>query len=349
MLDTEVAKRVDNRIDHGCRSWCRATLAAHHVFGRQSKKREWRFPPRHTPAVMLIPQPVHVGQARPERHTLAKMAMLDAHSARLSMYNDNALKLGLFGANCSSGRAATTVPERWSGSWEDNVRLAEMADAAGIDFMLPIRRWKGYGGETNFEGATFETITWACGLLANTKRLNVFGTVHAPLLHPIYAAKAMVTADHAGHGRFGLNVVCGWNRDEFQMFGVDPLGDEERYAHGKEWLDAIKTMWGERAAFTFNGRYFHLTGVQAQLKPFGDTRPIIMNAGTSPAGRLFGAENCDVLFTLAAAQSFRRRAGDGGDTRGGCGGRPGRSRLYLRLRCMPAYPKRSTRVSSLLR
>jgi hypothetical protein len=29
----------------------------------------------------------------------------------------NRLKLGLSGANCSSGRAVTMVPERWSGSW----------------------------------------------------------------------------------------------------------------------------------------------------------------------------------------------------------------------------------------
>jgi dimethylsulfone monooxygenase len=57
---------------------------------------------------------------------------------RVAMYNANALKIGVFGANCSSGRSATTVPERWSASWPDCLRLARMADAAGIDFMLPI-------------------------------------------------------------------------------------------------------------------------------------------------------------------------------------------------------------------
>jgi hypothetical protein len=34
---------------------------------------------------------------------------------RAAMYSANRLKLGLFGANCSSGRAVTMVPERWSG------------------------------------------------------------------------------------------------------------------------------------------------------------------------------------------------------------------------------------------
>ena len=115
-------------------------------------------------------------------------------------HGGNALKIGLFGANCSSGRAVTKVPERWSGTWPDNLKLARMADEAGIDFMLPIGRWKGYGGDTGYQGATLETITWACGLLAATKRITVFGTVHAPLFHPIIAAKQMVTADHIGEG-----------------------------------------------------------------------------------------------------------------------------------------------------
>jgi len=50
---------------------------------------------------------------------------------------------------------------------------------------LPLtdRRWKGYGGDYRLPGrGRFETITWATGLLAQTKRITVFGTVHAPLL-----------------------------------------------------------------------------------------------------------------------------------------------------------------------
>jgi alkanesulfonate monooxygenase SsuD/methylene tetrahydromethanopterin reductase-like flavin-dependent oxidoreductase (luciferase family) len=92
-----------------------------------------------------------------------------------------------------------------------------MADRAGIEFMLPIGRWKGYGGDTDYQGATWETVAWACGLLAKTERLTVFGTVRAPLIAPLIAAKEFVTADHIGEGRFGLNLVCGWNEGEFEM------------------------------------------------------------------------------------------------------------------------------------
>ena len=149
-------------------------------------------------------------------------------AGRVAMYNENALKLGLFGANCSSGRYVTKVPERWSGSWDDNALLAQMADRAGIDFLLPIGRWKGYGGDTDYQGATLETVTWACGLLAKTERLTVFGTVHAPLISPLIATKEFVTADHVGEGRFGLNVVCGWNEGEFEMFGATLRDHEAR-------------------------------------------------------------------------------------------------------------------------
>ena len=154
--------------------------------------------------------------------------------SRVSTFSPNTFKLGLFGSNCSSGRAATRVPERWSASWADNLLLAQMADEAGIDFLLPIGRWKGYGGETDYQGddAT-KRSTWATGLLAKTKRITVFGTVHAPLFHPLIAAKQIVTADHVGEGRFGLNVVCGWNEDEFEMFGVtDSATTTSRYRHG---------------------------------------------------------------------------------------------------------------------
>jgi alkanesulfonate monooxygenase SsuD/methylene tetrahydromethanopterin reductase-like flavin-dependent oxidoreductase (luciferase family) len=217
-------------------------------------------------------------------------------NARLSMYNQNRLKLGFFGANCSSGLAATKVPQRWSGSWEDNLRLARLMDDAGIDFMLPIARWKGFGGATNFENATLETLTWACGLLAATKHLTVFGTVHAPLIHPVFAAKQMVTADHVGRGRFGLNVVCGWNADEFDMFGVAQREHDTRYEYGEEWLKIVRMLWEHEGAFDFNGTYFNLSAAFAEPKPYGGTQPVIMNAGSSPAGSAFASRNADYLF-----------------------------------------------------
>ena len=222
--------------------------------------------------------------------------------ARLAMHNANRFKLGLFGPNCSSGRAVTGVPERWSGSWPDNLALARMADEAGLDFMLPIGRWKGYGGATDYQGETLESLTWATALLAHTRRLTVFATVHAPLLHPVTAAKQMVTADLVGEGRFALNIVCGWNEGEFAMFGAARRDHEARYAYGQEWIDAVRMMWERDEPFDVDGEFLKLRGLRSAPKPFGGTRPLLMNAGASGTGRAFAVRNCDALF------STRRRA-----------------------------------------
>ena len=228
--------------------------------------------------------------------------------ARISMRSENRLKLGLFGANCSSGRAVTLVPERWSGNWADCVELAQMADDAGIEFMLPVGRWKGYGGDTDYQGTTLETVTWATGLLAKTRRITVFGTVHAPLFHPVIAAKQFVTADQVGEGRFGLNVVLGWNEGEFDMFGAEKRDHEARYAYGQEWLDAVKQMWGAEDDFDFIGEHIKLRKVRAKPRPYGDTSPIIMNAGASPVGQAFAIRNCDALFSTTTRNTIDKAA-----------------------------------------
>src|ERR1700752_1016268 len=135
------------------------------------------------------------------------------------MQNENRFKLGLFGMN-SSGSFATTAPERLLAGWEENLEAARLADEAGLEFVLPIARWIGYGGQTDRQGTSFETLSWASALLAATREIVAFSTIHVPLVHPVFAAKSIATADHVGEGRFGINIVSGWNVEEFAMIGV---------------------------------------------------------------------------------------------------------------------------------
>jgi alkanesulfonate monooxygenase SsuD/methylene tetrahydromethanopterin reductase-like flavin-dependent oxidoreductase (luciferase family) len=210
----------------------------------------------------------------------------------------NPFKLGIFAANCASGLAATKVPERWDATWQNNLQVAEVADAAGIDFLLPLARWKGYPGASDFQGRSFEALAWAGGLLARTRAITVFATIHVPLLHPVFAAKQMATADHIGGGRLGLNIVCGWNADEFEMFGAGQREHDDRYAYGEEWWTIVRRIWTEEAPFDFRGKHFNLRGVIGKPGPWGGTLPIAMNAAASPAGRSFAIRNCELLFTI---------------------------------------------------
>ena len=162
--------------------------------------------------------------------------------------------------------------------------------------MVPIARWKGYGGESNPNGSSFESIAWACGLLAATRRVNVFCTIHVPLHHPLVAAKQMATADHIGQGRLGVNIVCGWNEDEFQMFGVTQHAHDERYEQGEEWWSIVKKTWTSAEPFDYEGTHYQLRGVEGAPKPYGKHAPLMMNAGSSPAGRRFAIRHSDMHF-----------------------------------------------------
>ena len=82
-----------------------------------------------------------------------------------ALCNDNRLKLGVFGLNVSNGCAATTAEGHLQPTWQNNLDIAVMADRAGIEALVPVARWKGFGGKTNFNGTCFETYTWAAGMV----------------------------------------------------------------------------------------------------------------------------------------------------------------------------------------
>ncbi len=205
--------------------------------------------------------------------------------------------MGLFALNCSGGLTMTKAPERWDASWDNNVTAAHLADAAGLEFLLPVGRWHGYRGETDTEGTSFETLTWASGLLSVTREVCIFGTLHIAFVNPIFAAKQIVTADHIGKGRFGLNIVSGWNVGEFEMFGVPFKEHDRRYAYAEEWLNIVKRIWSEKEPFDVQGENFILKAVEGKPKPYYDTHPVLISAGNSKDGRDFAVRHADCLFT----------------------------------------------------
>jgi alkanesulfonate monooxygenase SsuD/methylene tetrahydromethanopterin reductase-like flavin-dependent oxidoreductase (luciferase family) len=207
----------------------------------------------------------------------------------------NRLKLGVFSANADGGLTITDVPERWKAGWDDNLTAAQIADRAGLEFFLPIARWAGFGGKNQGREWSFETFTWAAALAAATQRIGIFMTVHVPLVHPLYAAKALATVDHVRHGRTGLKMVCGWNPKEFGMFGV-PLV-EKGYEQAGEWIRIIEHAYASHEPFDFEGVYYTLKNAVSRPASVQVPRPVTMNAGFGGPGRDFAAAHCDYLFT----------------------------------------------------
>jgi alkanesulfonate monooxygenase SsuD/methylene tetrahydromethanopterin reductase-like flavin-dependent oxidoreductase (luciferase family) len=252
------------------------------------------------------------------------------------MSNANGFKLGLFSINAEGGTSFTKVPDRWRAEWSEIETLAQTADTAGLEFILPIARWKGYGGETDVRGASFETLTHAAALAAITRRIAIFSTVHVPLVHPVFAAKALMTIDHVSRGRAGLNIVCGWNQDEFDMFGHHQATHDDRYEQGREWYSILTRIFEGGAPFDHDGRYYQLKQVVGAPGPVQRPRPVTLSAAFSPAGPTLRGRD-ERLLVYVIAQLRQREAPHRRDQSPGRRGRSQGRRVDDDPRGMPRH------------
>jgi dimethylsulfone monooxygenase len=176
------------------------------------------------------------------------------------------------------------------------VALAKLADEMEFEAIVPVARWRGFGGAHDPQGAGFEAYTWAAGIAASTVNSGVIATSHVSLNHPIVAAKQCAAIDHISGGRFTLNVVCGWNGPEMEMFDMALARHEDRCARAEEWLAIVKRLWTEEE-FDHEGRFYKINKGYLKPKPIQRPYPAVMNAGASERGRHFAAKNCDIVYT----------------------------------------------------
>ena len=218
------------------------------------------------------------------------------YTARNRLFGGNRMKLGVMAFNCSHGSTITMVPEAWILDWNSTLEVAQAVDCSGMEAILPVGRWRGYGGPSDFNGAAYESFTWASALGASTRYVTVLATCHVPLVHPLMVAKMSSTIDHVTNGRFALNIVCGWFKNEFDMFGALLRPHDDRYKFATEWLDFLKQAWTEEHEFDFKSDSFDATAVWSQPKPLQKPHPPVMNAGGSHAAQDFTTRNCDMNF-----------------------------------------------------
>lgn len=219
-------------------------------------------------------------------------------TARHPLFSANRLKLGIFGTN-GKGGASTLVPEAYKPTWPAVVATAQAADVAGFEAIVGYARWKPYGRlpPAHPSGVSLDPFTWAAGISQVTHYSAVFATSHAPTIHPITCAKQCATIDIMSGGRFGLNIVGGWNKPELEMFGAPLREHDERYDHLAEWLHVMRRLWREPEEFDFDGSFFRIIKGSSMPKPLQARIPI-MNAGGSPRGQRFACEHADMCFVI---------------------------------------------------
>jgi pyrimidine oxygenase len=206
-------------------------------------------------------------------------------------------ELGVFLPIGKNGFIVSTTKPAADGSFELNKQVAILAERIGLDFVLSMAKWRGFGGPSDHWGSAHESLVLMAALAQVTERVKIWATVHALLIHPVVAAKMMATLDHASNGRSGLNVVAGSYPDEFKQMGLwrPELDHDQRYRLTREWLTAVKRLWREKRV-DLKGDFFTLEDCVCEPKPLAQPRPELICAGSSEVGMRFAAEEADSLF-----------------------------------------------------
>jgi FMNH2-dependent dimethyl sulfone monooxygenase len=223
----------------------------------------------------------------------------------LSQAAKQPMMLGLFLPTQTGGFSQSTLPRSTRWDFDYNRDLTLTAERYGFDFVFGLQQWLGkggFGGETRYRENFLDPFISTVAIGALTTRIITISTVHILYghWHPLHLARFGATADHISHGRFGLNIVTGYDQREPLMFGMTRIQHDERYERADEFSSIMEDLWAGEENLTYDGRFYQLDGAYVSPRP-QDGRPILVSASSSPAGFAYAADHSDIVFTSSPA------------------------------------------------
>ncbi|MGF7134509.1 FMN-dependent oxidoreductase (nitrilotriacetate monooxygenase family) [Paraburkholderia sp. EB58] len=175
---------------------------------------------------------------------------------------------------------------------------------------------------------SFEPMTLLPALAAVTEHLGLIATASTTFDAPYHVARRFASLDHISGGRAGWNLVTTSNPDAALNFGLEEhVEHDERYRRAREFFDVVTGLWDSWAddalirdvesgiffdpdklhVLDHKGKYYSVRGPLNIARPVQGW-PVIVQAGSSEAGRQIAAESAEAVFTaqttLAEGQRF---------------------------------------------
>ncbi len=208
---------------------------------------------------------------------------------------DPILNVGVFIPIGNNGWLISENAPQYKPSFDLNKEITLKAEAFGLDFVLSMIKLRGFGGKTEFWDHNLESFTLMAGLAAVTTRIKLFATAPTLCLPPAIVARMGSTIDSISNGRFGVNLVTGWQKPEYSQMGLWP-GDEyfgRRYEYLSEYAQVLRDLWGTGRS-DLKGEFFQMDDCRLSPRPQADMK--IICAGQSSAGMEFTAKYADYNF-----------------------------------------------------
>jgi FMN-dependent oxidoreductase (nitrilotriacetate monooxygenase family) len=208
------------------------------------------------------------------------------------------------------------------------IELARKAEAALFDsiFLADVLGLWNDVEKTPFNW--LEPITTLGALATTTERIGLIATASTTYTEPYNLARQFASLDHISNGRIGWNIVTTWSPQAGSNFGgIGQVGHADRYERAEEYMAVVKGLWDSWADDAVlddrdGGRYAdpkrvkRVDHVGAHYQVAGPLnlprppqgRPVLVQAGSSDAGRRFAARHAEAVFTAhlekATAKAF---------------------------------------------
>ena len=226
-------------------------------------------------------------------------------------------------------------------SWDYNaldywVELARLLETGGFDGLFiadVLGTYDVYAGTDEAairQGAQIpvnDPLLLVSAMAHATEHLGFGITTGTGFEHPYPFARRLSTLDHLTKGRIGWNVVTGYLPSAARNMGDDDqLAHDDRYDHADEYLTVLYKLWEgswerdavlrDRTSGVFadpskvhhvghRGKHFTVPGIHLS-EPSPQGSPVIYQAGASPRGRRFAAQNAEAIFVAAPTKQILR-------------------------------------------
>jgi F420-dependent oxidoreductase-like protein len=198
-------------------------------------------------------------------------------------------------------------------TWDDWVALAVTCERLGFEALFRSDHYLTI--DAVGPRAALDAWTTIAGMAAHTQTLRL-GTLVSPasFRHPSILAKSVTTADHITGGRVELGLGAGWYETEHAAYGFPYLSTRERFDVLEEQLQVVRGHWGDEV-FSFSGRHYELSELDARPKPVQRPGPpLLMGGSAGPRAARLAATYADeyntVYATLEECRERRVRIAD---------------------------------------
>ena len=221
-----------------------------------------------------------------------------------------AIDIGVFIPIGNNGWIISSTAPQYKPSFELNKQVVQRAEHHGIDFALSMVKLRGFGGKTEFWDHNLESFTLMSALAAVTTKIKLFASTAILTLPPALVARMATTIDSVAPGRFGVNIVTGWQSAEYEQMGLWP-GDAYfgyRYDYASEYVQVMRDLWTHGKS-DFKGKHFVMD--DCKLSPLPAQGIKVVGAGQSARGVEFASQYADFNFTLGTGLNTPTAFGEG--------------------------------------